>query len=195
MDPVTKVDLKQFARYCLDKGLMNRNTGLASITAVDKLLDGRGDLDDISELDIAVEAVQFNNRNPGRMSPGSLMTYQQRVSKLVTEYVRYRDNPAGYKVQGRGSSNGSARKMAVKAKAQGEAPSTQVAFASSPPPPPPMQQMATLATEHALALPFPLRPSFLAQVVIPRDLTKEEANRLCAFIQALGHTAPAEVPQ
>lgn len=37
----------------------------------------------------------------------------------------------------------------------------------------------------ALTLDYPLRPDFLAQVVIPRDLTTEEARRLVAFLLAL----------
>lgn len=42
-----------------------------------------------------------------------------------------------------------------------------------------------------LALPFPLRPGYLAQVVIPRDLTKAEADRLCAFVMSLAQKEPA----
>jgi hypothetical protein len=34
-------------------------------------------------------------------------------------------------------------------------------------------------------MPFPLRPDFLAQLVLPRDLTADEAKRLSAFITAL----------
>lgn len=47
-------------------------------------------------------------------------------------------------------------------------------------------------TDAALALPFPLRPTFLAQVVVPRDLTTDEAERLCALVTAL---AVPELPQ
>lgn len=42
-----------------------------------------------------------------------------------------------------------------------------------------------LATPTSLVLPFPLRPDFAAQIILPRDMTKAEADRLCAFIQAL----------
>jgi hypothetical protein len=42
-----------------------------------------------------------------------------------------------------------------------------------------------MSEAQPMTLPFPLRPKFLAQVVIPRDLTRDEATRLCAFIQAL----------
>lgn len=41
------------------------------------------------------------------------------------------------------------------------------------------------ATESSLCLPFPLRPDYEVQIVIPRDMTKAEAERLCAFIMAL----------
>jgi hypothetical protein len=33
--------------------------------------------------------------------------------------------------------------------------------------------------------PFPLRPDFLARVTLPRDLTKEEAMRLAAYLESL----------
>lgn len=32
---------------------------------------------------------------------------------------------------------------------------------------------------------YPLRPNFLAQAVLPRNLTSQEAARLCAFIMTL----------
>lgn len=47
-------------------------------------------------------------------------------------------------------------------------------------------KVEAVVTETALAMPFPLRPNFMAQVVIPRDITLEEVDRLCAFIKTLG---------
>jgi hypothetical protein len=32
---------------------------------------------------------------------------------------------------------------------------------------------------------YPLRPDFVAQAVLPRDLTPQEAARICAFIRSL----------
>lgn len=32
---------------------------------------------------------------------------------------------------------------------------------------------------------FPLRPDYLAQIVVPRDMTEREAERLCEFIKSL----------
>lgn len=37
----------------------------------------------------------------------------------------------------------------------------------------------------ALCLDYPLRPQFLAQLVVPRDMNTAEAKRLCAFIETL----------
>lgn len=45
----------------------------------------------------------------------------------------------------------------------------------------------------ALCYDFPMRPGRLAQVVLPRDLTKEEAARLCAFVMSLA--VPALTPK
>jgi hypothetical protein len=41
----------------------------------------------------------------------------------------------------------------------------------------------------ALAVPFPLRPDFLAEVVVPKDMTALEARRLCAMLLTLAHDA------
>ncbi|MGH8736412.1 MAG: hypothetical protein ACREVC_03520, partial [Burkholderiales bacterium] len=37
----------------------------------------------------------------------------------------------------------------------------------------------------ALVMQYPLRENFAAQVVLPRNLTLDEARRLCAFIRTL----------
>lgn len=37
----------------------------------------------------------------------------------------------------------------------------------------------------SLVLSFPLRPNYLAQIVVPRDLTTREAERLRKFIESL----------
>jgi hypothetical protein len=36
-----------------------------------------------------------------------------------------------------------------------------------------------------LAINFPMRPTFLAQVVVPADMTETEAKRLCEMIMTL----------
>ena len=50
---------------------------------------------------------------------------------------------------------------------------------------------AGITTATAYVLPFPMRADFLAQIIIPRDMTNQEAERLCAFIRAFVSTRNA----
>lgn len=45
--------------------------------------------------------------------------------------------------------------------------------------------MQSAVTPTSIVLPFPLRPDFAAQIVIPRDMTPAEAERLCTFVRTL----------
>ncbi len=42
-----------------------------------------------------------------------------------------------------------------------------------------------------LVLPFPMKNA-MAQLVVPRNLTKAEADRLCAFVQSLVQPQPKD---
>ena len=42
-----------------------------------------------------------------------------------------------------------------------------------------------------LVLPFPMKNA-MAQLVVPRNLTQAEADRLCAFVQSLVQPQPKE---
>jgi len=42
-----------------------------------------------------------------------------------------------------------------------------------------------MITTKSLCFDFPLRQDYLAQIVIPIDMTFIEAKRLCAFIESL----------
>jgi len=44
---------------------------------------------------------------------------------------------------------------------------------------------ATTVRTAALCYDYPLRPNYIAQLVVPRDMTTAEAERLCKFINAL----------
>lgn len=45
--------------------------------------------------------------------------------------------------------------------------------------------MEALVTKTALCMPFPIRSHFMAQIVVPRDMTAAEAERLCVFVRTL----------
>lgn len=52
-------------------------------------------------------------------------------------------------------------------------------------PAPASAQEAQTTTPQALVLNYPLRPEYLAQVVVPRDLKANEAQRLCEFVRSM----------
>jgi hypothetical protein len=49
-------------------------------------------------------------------------------------------------------------------------------------------------SNHPLAIPFPVREGFLGQIVVPRNITKQEAARLCAFVQTLAVEEATPLP-
>ena len=189
MEALNKVGLNQFLKMMTDKGWVNSNTGGALKGAVGKILGEVAAEQDVRGIDVDMEVRRFNNLNPGELSPGSLATYGKRVKLAIANYISYVEDPTKYKPPGRPATNGnSAPKKAEKLRSISKDNVTDVAVLEPiPPAPAPVQQRAEtfIATEANLAMPFPLRPGYLAQVVIPRDMKKTEAARLCAFIMTL----------
>ena len=174
----SKNPLMKFLDTVVAKGLMNANTVAGLKAACSRILDDLAATDDVRGVDVNTAVVRYNNRNPGSLSPNSLAEYQRRVSRAISDFVSWVENPASFKPRARGASgkNGRKTESASGGRAAANHPDTSlpVAHAASPPP-----------TSTGLPLSYPLRPDFLAQVVIPRDLTAEEARRLGAFLMTL----------
>ena len=197
MNDLSKASLIKFLEMMIEKGWVNSSTGAAMRTAARKILSVVPEDTDVGKIDVAMALRQYNNLNPGELSPDSLKIYEQRVVRAIKQFQSYVEDPQNFKVGGRtagSAKNGKTEKSAkVHLVKQKVAQSRQVVGAL-----PDETQRAqqtqphhTSSTPHAvatdlnLALPFPLRANFLAQVVIPRDLSKDEAERMCAFIKAL----------
>ncbi|HEX7687313.1 MAG TPA: hypothetical protein VF453_06390 [Burkholderiaceae bacterium] len=50
-----------------------------------------------------------------------------------------------------------------------------------------------IAAGKSLCLPFPLMPAFDVQIVVPRDMTRGEAEGLCAFVMSLAAPEAAAI--
>lgn len=188
MTTATKSGLMRFLETAVEKGWINKNTGISWKTATNRVLEHMGDQDEVSGVDVRAAVLQFNNRHPGMMSAGSLRAYEQRVSQAISQYLQHVNDPMNYKAPSKGLP---AVKPVTKKPIEKSSASAVSAPALAPLPHATGAHHAAekpvmgAATDTSLALPFPLRPGLLAQVVIPRDLTKSEADRLCAFIQTL----------
>lgn len=182
----SKRALLDFLEKSIEKGRINKNTGAGMRAACRKILEQVGPDDDVRETDVSAEVIQYNNRHPNELSGDSLRVYESRVKAAIDAFVRSLTDPTGYRPPGK--ANGSKPQKAGTrrtAERQAKDPGQEIERATQP------EHMAlpssarVAATETSLALPFPLRPNFLAQIVVPRDLSKDEAKRLAAFLDSL----------
>lgn len=189
MEALNKAGLTTFVKMITDKGWVNGNTGAAMMTAVAKILEDVGPEEDVRKIDVETASRRYSNLHPGDLSPGSLDTYRKRVKSAIANYISWVEDPTKYRPPGsaRATTNGSTTPKKVE-RPKGTTASEVTVIEPIPAPTPataaPRMEMA-MATEANLALPYPLRPGYLAQVIIPRDMKKVEAARLCAFIMTL----------
>lgn len=173
----SKNALMKFLGTMVEKGLMNANTAGGLTAACTKILDDIEGGEDVRGIDINTAVIRYNNRNPGALAPNSLAEYKRRVSRAILDFVSWVENPAGFKPRSRGSPAKNGR--------QTEATPKKRAASHDQDAPPPAHGMPAVTPSAGLPLSYPLRPDFLAQVVIPRDLTADEARRLGAFLLTL----------
>ena len=195
MNDFSKRALLAFIDNAILKGRMNKNTGAGVRAACNKILEQIDSENDVRQIDVKSSILQYNNRHPGELSGDSLRVYESRVRGAIEGFVQSVQDPTGFKFPNKtnGVTGKKAKSIAPIAKAN--ALTKESELVASP------QfdmaddngvQRAGVVTDISLRLPFPLRPAFLAHIVIPRDLTKDEAKRLALFIDALAHDMPKE---
>lgn len=192
MDALNKQGLIQFVDLITTKGWINPNTGGGWKAAVNKILADMDGSEDVRTIDVALAIRRYNNLHPGELSPGSLLQYEKRIKTAIEQYQSYVADPTKYKAPARPitttpttKSNGKNRKAAGGDDALTEPTVTEILPLPPAPAPKPHALQLPQISDNSLTLPFPLRADFLAHIAIPRDMTKSEAQRLCAFIQTL----------
>jgi hypothetical protein len=178
----SRAALARFIEYVVAKGLVNPSTAQGWRVATTKVLEEltAEELADVRRIDAEATFRAFLHRNPGRLSPASVGEYRRRVGRAIEEFVRWVDDPGSYGPLGsaaarpdggggRRRGRGDPRERTTPVREA--APTLPVALAPKP--------------RDGLALEYPLRPGFLAQVVVPPDLTVDEARRMGAFLLTL----------
>jgi hypothetical protein len=185
----SRAALARFIEYVVAKGLVNPSTAQGWRVATTKVLEELTpeELADVRRIDVGDTFRAFLHRNPGRLSPASVGEYRRRVGRAIEEFVRWVDDPGAYGAlgsaavrQGDGQGprrRGRGRASTPAATAVGSAGNADGAAAAAP------SQLPR--RRDGLALEYPLRPGFLAQVVVPPDLTVDEARRMGAFLLTL----------
>lgn len=177
----SRAALLKFLDMLGQQGLANPNTAQSLRVACGKILVDLSDAEDadVRKVDVGLAVRKFNNKNPGKLTRSSLAEYQRRANLAIREFESYQGNPAGYRGIGRGPTKADAgEKPAGKKKdlRQREPSRGEVVMAAPP---------AGPAGASGLTFAFPLRQDFLAQLVVPRDMKADEAQRLCAFVRTL----------
>ena len=170
----SRAALARFIEYVVAKGLVNPSTAQGWRVATSKVLEELTpeETADVRRIDVEATFRAFLNRNPGRLSPASVGEYRRRVGRAVEEFVTWMGDPGAY---GNRAAAWAARSEQTRPKGRARVPS------GGPAEPVP----ARTPPRESLALDYPLRPGFLAQVVVPPDLTVDEARRMGAFLLTL----------
>jgi hypothetical protein len=186
----SRAALARFIEYVVAKGLVNPSTAQGWRVATTKVLEEltAEELADVRRIDVEETFRAFLHRHPGRLSPASVGEYRRRVGRAIEEFVRWVDDPGGYGALGSAGvrlsdgqvprRRGRGRPSPPAAEAVRRSGSVDGAAAAAAPAQPPRRR-------DGLALEYPLRPGFLAQVVVPPDLTVDEARRMGAFLLTL----------
>lgn len=181
MDPdYSKAALLRFLGFVEEKGLLTKQNAQNWRVATGKILEDLSPAEqaDVRKIDIETAFKRFANRTAGKFSPGTLGEYRRRATLAIQNFIDYVDDPEAFKPKGPAGKG--EKKPARQSNArpnhwptQGGADPRRTTPEDLP------------APASGLAMPYPLRSDFLAQVILPRDLTVDEARRLSAFIMTL----------
>jgi hypothetical protein len=172
----SRAALARFIEFVVAKGLVHPATAQGWRVATSKVLEDLtpAEGEDVRRIDVEATFKGFLNRYPGRLSPASVGEYRRRVGRAIEEFVRWMEDPGSYAFR-------SPPRPARADTRRHPEPDP----ASSPSHARPRSSGPAPAQPDGIALDYPLRPDLLAQVVVPRDLTVEEAHRMGAFLVTL----------
>ncbi len=170
--------LVKFLDWASRTGEIAPNTAASYKSAVTKVME----IDDtwrssrIKELDVARQLDRFTRLKGSRYNATSLRTYGNRFSAAISHYLRYLENPSGFRGQTK-----SARSKGSEKSSPGSKDAAQVV----PPKQNPRGFSSTQEPGDLVQYPFPLRLGVMAYLSLPRDMKRSEAQRVAAFVASL----------
>jgi hypothetical protein len=179
----SKASLTKFVDTAVDHGLLNANTAAGWTAAVSRILGDMADDEDVRTVDVPTAIKRYHNKHPGELKGTVLKEYERRLTRALGDFVKYTEDPTAYKGRGRGPSvDSEAGRPARKAKAKSQTitPQTGAITVTGAAP-----EVTPVPAKVGMTVDFNMRPDFLAQVVVPRDMKAAEAKRLCRLIMAL----------
>jgi hypothetical protein len=187
----SRAALARFIEFVVAKGLVNPSTAQGWRVATSKVLEELTpeELADVRRIDPEATFRAFLHRHPGRLSPASVGEYRRRVGRAIEEFVRWVDDPGSYGTSGsagaRGAEGSGSRRRRGRGGPQAESGTPESGLDGQRADGPAGRPLSAARPRGGLALEYPRRPGFLAHVVVPPDLTVDEARRMGAFLLTL----------
>jgi hypothetical protein len=173
-------ELEKFLDYLADKGLMPKQTVVARKSACSKMLSILDEQEkaDVRNLELEELTTRFINLAGTEYTPDSLKTYKSRVSKSIESFLRYKENPSGFKVK-QSTPKKTFLKQRVKENHQPSTATAEPSINHS-------QQPLPADQSSGLTLPIPIRDDLVVQIAgLPYDLREAEAQKIANVVLAM----------
>lgn len=173
---MTAKSLLEFLDRAAEKGWLNKNTAAGYRAACQRILEIENDWEevDLSALDVDDILQRFVTLKGKDYSPGSLQTYKSRFRTALETFLDWAQDPSAWKPPTTARRRQTDPKP-LKTDQSRDAPASATRRRSKAP----------MVEDGMISYPFPLRKDVDVELVLPRDLTPEEAKRLVAFVNAL----------
>ena len=167
-----------------EKGLVNASTARALATACRGVLEVQEDWEnlDITTTDLEKLLLIFKNLRAKKFTPISLKTYESRFRRAVASYLRYLDDPSTWRHGTRkftdpGSEDpGRPRRKRKRLQNAAKQDDTTASRGMSE---------TRIISDALQEYPYPIRSDLMARLIVPRDVTTVEINRLIAWARTL----------
>ncbi len=166
----------EFMDYLGAKGILKQNTAASRKAAGAKMLEilEEDEKQDLRKIDVNELHSRFANIAGMKYTQASLKVYKSRFKRARQDFIRFVDNPSGFKPsvsERETSSNNSGTKP--KKKGKKTTGSAKVTTAPSP------------GFREPLVVPVPIRSDVTVEIHnLPDDLSEAEAARVAAIVQA-----------
>jgi hypothetical protein len=167
-------------KWSANEGFINPNTASALRAACTQVLAVYNDWEtrDVSELNVEETIGRFKEERVKEFTPSSLQVYASRFRQAISSFLQYVRNPESWKANSRvrgGSGRGSSQVLTARVSEESRVYLSTVSAHQN-------QQAAGEMIEYPCPL---LRENMTARVMVPRDLRKEDVERIHRLLMAI----------
>lgn len=177
-------ELLKFMDWLANKGLLNSTTAKSRKIAAGKVLSAldEDEKSDLRTLDREQTFQRFSNKFSKDFTPVSLTTYKSRFNSALDDFIRWVDNPAGFKTNLTQKSSKAKSDEPNKPATKGKKVAKPILKPETPETPE-TQQTHSLTSVN---FPIPIRNGIVVEIRnLPMDLNASEAERISAVVKAL----------